>query len=299
MPIEPPIETPASLTEAYAILAGSTADDVVTPIAGGTDVMVRITGEIGEPPRRMVDLSRLGELRGISVDGDAVVLGALTTYTEIRRSSVCREHLPALVEASATIGAAQIQNRGTIGGNAANASPAGDTLPVLLALDAAFVIGGPRGERTVAADAFWVAYRRTALAPDELILRVRIPLAGGREARFRKIGTRRAQAISKVVLALSWRDGSGAGTPRPAASGNGEWRDVRVALGSVADRPIRARATEGVLEGAAPTPETADAAAEALASEIHPIDDVRSTADYRRVVAARSLHRMVRDAGGW
>ena len=302
MPVEPPIETPASLPEAYAIIASSTADDLVTPIAGGTDVMVRITGEIGEPPRRMVDLSRLGELRGISVDGDAVVLGALTTYTDIRRSSVCREHLPALVEASATIGAAQIQNRGTIGGNAANASPAGDTLPVLLALDAAFVIGGPRGERTIAADAFWVAYRRTALAPDELILRVRIPLAGGREARFRKIGTRRAQAISKVVLALSWREPSAAeGAPAGAGAtgGNGEWRDVRLALGSVADRPIRARATETVLEGAAPTPETADAAAEALAAEIHPIDDVRSTADYRRVVAARSLHRMVRDAGGW
>ena len=302
MPVEPPIETPASLTEAYAILAGSTADDLVTPIAGGTDVMVRITGEIGEPPRRMVDLSRLGELRGISVDGNAVVLGALTTYTDIRRSRVCREHLPALVEASATIGAAQIQNRGTIGGNAANASPAGDTLPVLLALDAAFVIGGSRGERTVAADAFWVAYRRTALAPDELILRVRIPLAGGRETRFRKIGTRRAQAISKVVLALSWRERLAAGGARPPAGGNGgigEWSDVRLALGSVADRPIRARGTEAVLEGAAPTPETADAAAEALAAEIHPIDDVRSTADYRRVVAARSLHRMVRDAGGW
>jgi xanthine dehydrogenase small subunit len=297
LPAEPPIETPASLAEAFAVLAASAADDQITPIAGGTDVMVRITGEIGEPPRRMIDLSRLDELRGIGVDGDAVVLGALTTYTEIRRSGVCREHLPALVEASATIGAAQIQNRGTLGGNAANASPAGDTLPVLLALDAAFVVGGARGERTIPASAFWVAYRQTALAPDELILRVRIPLASGRETRFRKIGTRRAQAISKVVLALSWRD-SGAGAVGPATI-DGAWRDVRLALGSVADRPIRARGAEAVLEGAAPTPETADAAAEALAAEIHPIDDVRSTADYRRVVAARSIHRMIRDAGGW
>jgi xanthine dehydrogenase small subunit len=297
VPAEPPIETPASLAEAWAVLASSTADDQVTPIAGGTDVMVRITGEIGEPPRRMVDLSRLDELRGVAVDGDAVVLGALTTYTEIRRSSLCREHLPALVAAAATIGAAQIQNRGTLGGNAANASPAGDTLPVLLALDASFVLGGPRGERTVPADAFWLAYRRTALAPDELVLRVRIPLATGRESRFRKIGTRRAQAISKVVLALSWRDSSG--TQATNGGAGGPWRDVRLALGSVADRPIRARGTEAVLEGAAPTPETADAAAEALAGEIQPIDDVRSTADYRRVVAARSLHRMIRDAGGW
>jgi xanthine dehydrogenase small subunit len=291
VPVEPAIETPASLAEAYAVLTGSTEDATITPIAGGTDVMVRINGEIGEPPTRMVDLSRLGDLRGISVEGRSIVLGALTTYTEIRRSDVCREHLPALVEAAATIGAAQIQNRGTIGGNIANASPAGDTLPVLLAMDAAIVVGGPRGERTVPAEDFWVAYRRTALAPDELILSVRIPLAGGRETRFRKVGTRRAQAISKVVMALSWRAaGRGSGTT---------WNDVRLALGSVADRPIRARRTEAVLAGAAPTPETADAAAEALAAEIVPIDDVRSTADYRRVVAARVLHRMIRDAGGW
>lgn len=289
MPVEPPIETPESLAEAYAALASSTADDVLTPIAGGTDLMVRITGEIGAPPVRMVDLSRLDELRGITMDRGAVVLGARTTYTDIRSSSVCREHLPALVEAAATIGAAQIQNRGTLGGNIANASPAGDTLPVLLALDAEIDVGGPRGERTIAATDFWVAYRRTALAPDELILRVRITIGGGREARFRKIGTRRAQAISKVVLALAWRSGESSAT----------WHDVRLALGSVADRPIRARATEALLEGATPTPETADAAAEALAAEIHPIDDVRSTADYRRAVAARALHRMIRDAGGW
>jgi xanthine dehydrogenase small subunit len=291
VPVEPPIETPGSLADAYAVMARSTAESRVTPIAGGTDVMVRITGEIGDPPGRMVDLSRLAELRGVSVDGGAVVIGAATTYTQIRRSDACREHLPALVEAAATIGAAQIQNRGTLGGNIANASPAGDTLPVLLALDAAIVVGGPRGERTIPAIDFWVAYRQTALAPDELILRVRIPVAGGREARFRKIGTRRAQAISKVVLAVAWRESRLAPV--------GRWTDVRVALGSVADRPIRATATEAVLEGSTPNPETADAAAEALAGEIHPIDDVRSTADYRRVVAARALHRMIRDAGGW
>ena len=291
MPVEPPIDTPANLSEAYAILAEASADARITPIAGGTDVMVRITGEVGDPPNRMVDLSRLADLRGIRVDGDAIVIGAATTYTEIRRSDACREHLPALVDAAATIGAAQIQNRGTLGGNIANASPAGDTLPVLLALDAAITVGGARGERTIRAADFWVAYRRTALAPDELVLRVRIPVAGGREARFRKVGTRRAQAISKVVLALAWREGRGAAT--------GTWTDVRLALGSVADRPARATATETVLEGAAPTPETADAAAEALAAEIHPIDDVRSTADYRRVVAARALHRLIRGAGGW
>jgi CO/xanthine dehydrogenase FAD-binding subunit len=251
--------------------------------------MVALTAELGEPPERVLDLWRLDALRGIALDGDAVSLGALTTYTEIRRSALCREHLPVLVEAAATIGAAQIQNRGTIGGNVVNASPAGDTLPVLLAADASFAVGSARGERTVAAAEFWPAYRQTALAPDELLVRIRIPLRAGRELRYRKIGTRRAQSISKVVIALGWRDGA------PAAP----WTDVRLALGSVAATPIRAHATEAVLDGRSPTPETADRAAETLAAELSPIDDVRSTAEYRRLAAARVLHRLIREAGGW
>ena len=285
MPVEPPVASPRTLLDAYAALDEAPA----RPIAGGTDLMVALTGELGKPPERVLDLWRLDELRGIALDGDAITLGALTTYTDIRRSALCREHLPALVDAAATIGAAQIQNRGTLGGNIANASPAGDTLPVLLALDAEMICGSSRGERSVAAEAFWPAYRQTVLAPDELLLRVRIPLPVGREVRFRKIGTRRAQSISKVVLALSWGDGGG-GTP---------WTDVRLGLGSVAATPIRARTTESVLEGRTPTPETADRAAETLADELQPIDDVRSTAEYRRLVAARVLHRLIREAGGW
>jgi xanthine dehydrogenase small subunit len=194
-----------------------------------------------------------------------------------------------LVEAAATIGAAQIQNRGTLGGNVVNASPAGDTLPVLLAADATFVLGSAGGERTVPASEFWPAYRQTALAPGELLLRIRIPLLAGRELRFRKVGTRRAQSISKVVVALGWRDTGPAGP----------WTDVRLALGSVAATPIRATLTEAAIEGRRPTPETADGAAETLADELHPIDDVRSTAEYRRLVAARVLHRLIREAGGW
>ena len=291
MPVEPPVSSPRDLAEAYAQLTVAPT----RPIAGGTDLMVALTGEIGEPPDRILDLWRLDELRGIAIDGDAISLGALTTYTEIRRSAVCREHLPVLVEAAATIGAAQIQNRGTLGGNIANASPAGDTLPILLAADAVFVLGSVRGERTVAASEFWPAYRTTALAPDELVVRIRVPLLAGREMRFRKVGTRRAQSISKVVLALGWRDGSADAPLGPSAP----WTDVRLALGSVAATPIRARATEAALEGRPPTPETADRAAETLAGELHPIDDVRSTAEYRRLVAARVLHRLIREAGGW
>jgi carbon-monoxide dehydrogenase medium subunit len=283
MPAEPPIDTPRHLFEAYERLAAG----ATRPIAGGTDIMVAITGELGPIPERMLDLSRIEDLRGISLESGALILGARTTYTEIRRSALCREHLPALVEAAATIGAAQIQNRGTLGGNIANASPAGDTLPILLAADAVILVGGQRGEREVSALDFFVAYRKTALAADELILQVRFPLPPGRELRFRKVGTRRAQAISKVVMALAWQDG-----PKG-------WSDVRVALGSVAATPIRAAATESVLEGARPTPEVADRAAETLAGELQPIDDVRSTADYRRAVSARVLHRLLRDAGGW
>jgi len=291
MPVEPPVTSPRDLADAYAQLTARPT----RPIAGGTDLMVALTGELGEPPDRILDLWRLDELRGIAIDGDAISLGALTTYTDIRRSALCREHLPVLVEAAATIGAAQIQNRGTIGGNVANASPAGDTLPVLLAADAVFVLGSSRGERTVPASAFWPAYRKTALSPDELLLRIRVPLLAGREMRFRKVGTRRAQSISKVVLALGWRDGSAGAPLGPFAP----WSDVRLALGSVAATPIRATGTEAALEGNPPTPETADRAAETLAAELHPIDDVRSTAEYRRLVAARVLHRLVREAGGW
>jgi xanthine dehydrogenase small subunit len=294
MPVEPPVVSPRDLPAAYAALAAGTPDAPVRPIAGGTDLMVALTGELMEPPAGIVDLWAIDALRGIAVGGEAIVLGALTTYTDIRRSALCREHVPALVEAAATIGAAQIQNRGTIGGNVANASPAGDTLPVLLAADARFVLGSARGEREIDASDFWTAYRRTALAPDELLLRIRIPLRADREMRFRKVGTRRAQSISKVVMAVAWRDGSATSSGGPAV-----WRDVRVALGSVAPIPVRAARTEGVLEGSPPTPEIADRAAEVLAEELQPIDDVRSTAEYRRLVASRILHRCIREAGRW
>jgi CO/xanthine dehydrogenase FAD-binding subunit len=284
MPPEPPVVSPRTLDEAYQVLAALPH----RPVAGGTDLLVQITGEIGEPPERILDLWGLDDLRGIRVDGDALVIGALTTYTQIRRSHEVAEFLPTLAEAAATIGAAQIQNRGTLGGNAANASPAGDTLPILLAADAELVLGSARGERMVPAAEFWPSYRTTALAADELILRIRFPLAGQRHVRFRKVGTRRAQAISKVVMALAWQPGA-----------EGAWREVRLALGSVAATPVRSPRTEAVMEGAPPTSETADRAADALRDEIQPIDDVRSTADYRREVAARVLHRLIRDEGGW
>jgi CO/xanthine dehydrogenase FAD-binding subunit len=285
--VEPPTESPTRLSDAYELLADG-GGAPWRPLAGGTDLMVQMTGEIGEPPARIIDVWDLDELRGIEVAGGVLSIGALTTYTELRRSREVAEVVPALAAAAATIGAAQIQNRGTIGGNVINASPAGDTLPVLLAVGAEMVLGSARGERVVAADDFWPSYRTTARLDDELLIRIRIPAVADRHVRFRKVGTRRAQAISKLVMALAWR-----------SSDDAPWADVRLALGSVAATTVRARAAEAAMQGRRPDRETADAATAALVDEIVPIDDVRSTADYRRAVAARVLHRLVRDAGGW
>jgi len=277
----PIVLAPRSLDEALESLAEPGAP---RPIAGGTDLMVALAaGSLGDG-QRFIDIRGLDELRGIVVDGDHLSLGALTTYAELRRSSLVAGALPVLAEAAATIGALQIQNRGTIGGNIVNASPAGDMLPVLLATDASFELVSRRGARIVAASAFWTEYRRTARTVDELLTRIRIPLVPGRQVRYRKVGTRRAQAISKVVMAVAWRDDGIA------------WRDVRIGLGSVADRPIRARATEAVLEGSRPRPEAAERAATTIQAEISPIDDVRSTAEYRRAVTGRILRRIILDA---
>ena len=211
--------------------------------------MVALTGELGEPPDRIVDLWQLDALRGIALDGDAVVLGALTTYTDIRRSALCREHLPGLVEAAATIGAAQIQNRGTLGGNIANASPAGDTLPVLLALDADVrARQRPRRARSSPRVDFWPAYRRTALAPDELIAAdpgparagPRGPLPQGRDA---------SRAVDQ-----QGRDGPRLARRRRRSTA---WDSTSAsALGSVAATPIRAARDRGGPRG--PTADPGD-----------------------------------------
>ena len=278
---DPSATTPRTLDEAYARLA----EGGWRPVAGATDVLVERAA--GAADRRgYLDLGTLDELRGIRLEGDALVLGAATTYADLRRDPLVAEHAAVLARMAREVGAAQIQNRGTLGGNIATASPAGDSLPLLLALDAEIVVGGPRGERVIPADAFFLAYRHTALAPDELVLRIRVPLRSGRIAVFRKVGARQAQAISVVSLAVSWRPGD-----------DGAWRDVRVALGSVGPTPVRALDTEAALEGRQPTPEVASIAASALAGEISPIDDVRATATYRREVAARILARAVREAG--
>jgi xanthine dehydrogenase small subunit len=280
----PELVRPASLRDALERLA---ARPELLPIAGGTDIMVALADVKGSP-RPMLDLGGLDELRDIEIRHDELVLGALVTWEELRRSALVHSALPVLAEVAATFGAVAIRNRGTLGGNCVTASPAGDLLPVLLVTDAMIEVVGLGGRRFIPAAEFWTGYRETALAPGELLAAVRIPLVPDRQVRFRKIGTRRALAIAKVLVAVAWR-------PTAAEGGPEAWHDVRVALGSVAARPIRAARTEAVLEGRVPDATAAEDAARTVMDEIVPIDDVRSTAAYRRTVTGRVLRRIVLD----
>ena len=287
--VEPPSESPTRLEAAYALLADGSGP-AWRPVAGGTDLMVQVTGEIGEPPERVLDIWGLDELRGITVETDALVLGALTTYTEIRQSPLVAEFLPALVQAAGTIGAAQIQNRGTIGGNVVNASPAGDTLPVLLACGAEMVLGSagrranrPR-RRLLARLSHDGASRRRAAPPGADPAGAGPPGAVPEDRHAASAGDQQGRDGARLAARRT------TATRGPASAWpSARWRRPRF------ERP----STEAALEGARPTRETADAAAAALVAEIAPIDDVRSTADYRRTVAGRVLHRLIRDAGGW
>jgi CO/xanthine dehydrogenase FAD-binding subunit len=269
---------PAGLDEA---LAARRAHPDYVVLAGGTDLLVQ-AGRSAEPPG-VIDLFGLAPLCGISVSGDgAVVIGAATTYAAILTSEALRRELPALAAAAREVGALQIQARGTLGGNIATSSPVGDTLPVLLAYDAVIELASAAGRREVSYDRFITGYRTTALAPDEIILAVRFPpRPAGARHHWRKMGTRRAQSISKVMVAAC------------AQVDRGVVRHVRIGLGAVADRPVRARAAEAALLGSAPGPQAADAVRAALAGEIRPIDDVRSTASYRLAVAQNAVARFV------
>ncbi|MFI5213338.1 MAG: FAD binding domain-containing protein [Gemmatimonadales bacterium] len=243
---------------------------LVTPLAGCTDLFVNLNfGTL--PAGRFLDLSRLGPLRKIGMEDDVLVIGACATFHDIIRSKLVRQRLPMLALAAREIGGPQIQNRGTLGGNIANASPAGDSLPVLAAAEAVVVLESVEGQRSIAFTEFYTGYRATVRRPDELIVAVRVPPVQGAQW-FRKVGTRAAQAISKIVMA-------GVRSAQP-----------RIALGSVAPTVIRLPKTEAALAGAG-----IDEACRMLESEIAPIDDVRSSAEYRRRVAVNLLRRFWSD----
>ncbi len=282
--VGPAFVRPTTLAEAYALLAAGPW----RPIAGGTDVMVELAGDVSAADRALLDLTGIEELRGIRIDGDRLVVGATATFADLRRSELVGAHLPALAQLASAFGATQLQNQATLGGNVVSASPAGDSLPLVLAAGAVLVAGGAGGERAIPAASFFTGYRRTALQPGELLLRIEFPLDARRHLRYRKIGTRRALALAKVALAVTWRQ----------EEGSAAWRDVRVAVGTITDVPIRAPSAEAALEGAVPGAEVADRAAAAVLQDIHPRDGLRSTAAYRKSVTARVLRRMVLDAAG-
>jgi CO/xanthine dehydrogenase FAD-binding subunit len=237
----------------------------LVPMAGCTDLYVALNfGTLA--PTRFLNLWGLDELRGIASRGSVTTIGALTTYSELMQSRTIERKLPMLAAAAAQIGGVQIQNRGTLGGNVANGSPAGDTLPVLAALDALVELRSITGTRRVPFGSFFTGYRATVAQPDELITGFAIPDVGGRQW-FRKVGTRAAQAISKVVMA--------------GVIG----REPRLAIGSVAPTVRRLTATEAALADG----QSIAAAQQVMLTEIAPIDDVRSTAEYRRRVAMNLL----------
>jgi len=275
------VARPRDLAHALRLMRVPAGAERPTPLAGGTDLLVYLNAgmSIG---RRFLDLWGLGELRGIRTAKTGVRLGALVTMSEIREHALLRRRFPALVAAAAEVGGRQIQNRATVGGNIANASPAGDSLPALMALDAGIEAQSVHGRRTIPFTSLYLGYRKLGLEPDEIITAVTLPLppAGSRQF-FRKVGTRRAQSISKVVMGA---------TGRIARSGSGvRVEQVRIALGSVAPVTLRATLAEAALVGAAPSPRVAAAACEALLADIAPIDDIRSDREYRREVSVRLL----------
>jgi CO/xanthine dehydrogenase FAD-binding subunit len=265
--------SPRTLAEALELLAG--APNVWQPMAGATDLMVALAaGKL--PARRFMNMWQLNELRGIRMEKDVVTLGALTTYSDVLHHPELRSAFPLLAAAAAETGGIATQNRGTLGGNIMNASPAADTPPALLVYEAEVELTSLGGSRWLPYCGFHTGYRQTMLAPGELLTRIRLPrLSPLTRSQFRKVGPRRAQAISKVCFAaVCWP----------------EKENIRIAYGSMAPVPLRCFKTEAsIIRG--------DDPALSLRAELAPITDARSTAAYRLRVAQNLLAEFLHHAG--
>jgi len=255
------------------------------PIAGGTELMVALAaGRLAQT--NLLSINHLKELRFLEVTPDAVTLGSGTTFTDIRRSAVIAADLSLLAQAASWTGSIANQNRGTLGGNIVNGSPAADSPPALLAYDAAVTLISARGTRTLPYREFHLGYKKSALAPDELLFSICIERRfSGYRSYIRKVGTRNAQAISKVALA---------GLALMSEGDQRVVQDIRIGAASLCETPIRCTAAERSILNRAITAETIAAARTALASEARPIDDIRSTAKYRAAVAANLLEEFLR-----
>jgi CO/xanthine dehydrogenase FAD-binding subunit len=265
--------TPSSLDDALGLIA----NDGWKPFAGGTDLMVLL--EAGRlESRRYVNIWHLDELRGIDTTPTSITLGALTTYSDVQANQVLREEFPMLCQAASETGGLAIQNRGTIGGNIVNASPAADSPPALLAYDAEIELTSRHGSRWLPYHGFHTGYKEMLLRPDELLTRIRLPRnKAGWIHYFRKVGTRKAQAISKVCF---------------SALGHvhdDQVADVRLVFGSVAPIVVRCVSVENELRSKVVKADTIETACQLLRKEIAPIDDIRSSAPYRLQVALNLL----------
>lgn len=272
--------SPGDLGETLTTLAREPG--VWQPFAGGTDLMVLLeSGKLAH--RNYINIWNLKELRGIEITDTVVTLGALTTYTEIQSHPLLREEFPMLCQAASETGGLAIQNRGTLGGNIANASPAADSPPALLAYDAELELVSTTGTRRVAYQGFHTGYKQMTIRPDELLARIFLPrTAKDLHHYYRKVGTRKAQAISKTCFAAT------------ARLENEIVADVRIALGSVAPVPLRCLKTEAVVRGIKLNEDVIQLAKNEFAGEITPIDDIRSTKNYRLRVSLNLLEDFFR-----
>ncbi len=276
------LQTPPSLGATLDLIARAPGE--WRAFAGGTDLMVLL--EAGKlTHRRYLNLWNFAELRGISASSAELSIGALATYTDIRRSAELQREFPLLCEAARETGGVATQNRGTIGGNIANGSPAADSPPALLVYDAELELISAGGTRRVPYAGFHIGYKKMNLRADELIARIILPRGrAGWKSYYRKVGTRRAQAISKVCMAAALKNE------------NGAIADIRIALGSVAPCVIRATKTENELRGKQLNSGSMAAARAALSAEITPIDDMRSSSRYRSRIAQNLLEEFLRGA---
>jgi CO/xanthine dehydrogenase FAD-binding subunit len=270
-PAEFELVAPGSLPAVLSLIAREPA--AWLPIAGGTDVMVQYAaGKL--PARKLVSIANLPELRHITIHPAEIQIGAGCTYTELRNHDVISREFSLLSHAAAWTGGIANQNRGTLGGNIINASPAADSLPALLVYEAELILISSRGERRIPYSGFHLGYRKTQLAADELLLSVCLKRQfSGYLAHARKVAPRNAQAIAKVCLAALGR------------LRDGVVEDIRLAMGSVAPVPLRLHETERLVRAKRIDPALIRAASKVAATEIRPIDDIRSTARYRAAVA--------------
>ena len=274
---------PRTLAEALELKAELKGKTRV--VAGGTDVMVWQGSHRQPLPASYLSIWGLRELKYVRVHDGVLQIGALATYTELLASRLLHQHFPDLADACAQVGAVQIQNRGTLAGNVVNASPAGDSIPSLAVHDAVFVLESrDRGERRVPFADFYLGYRQTALAEDELLTRVELVVPPNDTAcQFAKIGSRRAQTISKAMGAI-----------RATFDAEGRFESVAIAFGAVAPVIVRMPQTEAAMIGHHPSVSLIDRIEHVLQQEISPISDVRSDAAYRRFVTAGILRRFMR-----